>query len=67
MFSDPSLPFCGESVPGTELAPRAERLVSSAAEVLNDTELYRPVQLAGAQPSAVSWLRDLLVQLRAAA
>lgn len=67
MFSDPSLPFCGESVPATELAPRAERLVSSATEVLNDTELYRPVQLAGAEPSAVSWLRDLLMQLRAAA
>lgn len=67
MFSDPSLPFCGESVPATDLEHRAERLVSSATEVLNDTELYRPVQLSGAQPSAVSWLRDLLVQLRAAA
>jgi len=67
LFSDPSLPFCGESVPATDLEHRAERLVSSATEVLNDTELYRPVQLSGAQPSAVSWLRDLLVQLRAAA
>jgi len=67
MFSDPSLPFCGESVPATDLEQRAERLVSSATEVLNDTELYRPVQLCGAQPNSVSWLRDLILQLRAAA
>lgn len=67
MFSDPSLPFCGESVPATDRDQRTERLVSSAREVLNDTELYRPVQLSGAAPSTVSWLRDLLVQLRAAA
>jgi hypothetical protein len=65
-FSDPSLPFCGESVPASQLDLRSERLVSSAKEVLNDTELYRPVQLCGAQPHAVSWLRELLVQLRAA-
>jgi hypothetical protein len=66
-FSDPSLAFCGESVPASDLVQRAERIVCSAKEVLNNTELYRPVQLRAASASSVSWLRDLLVQLRAAA
>jgi hypothetical protein len=63
-FTDPSLPFCGESVPATDVAQRTERLVRSAREVLNNTELYRPVQHSAA---AASWLRELIVQLRAAA
>jgi hypothetical protein len=66
-YSDPSLPFCGESVPASDVQPRAERLLCSAREVLNNTELYRPVQLSAAPTSNVSWLRDLLLQLRAAA
>lgn len=66
-YSDPSLPFCGESVPASDVVQRVERLVCSAKEVLNDTELYRPVQLASAPAKHVSWLRDLIAQLRAAA
>jgi hypothetical protein len=65
--SDPSLPFCGESVPASDVLPRPERLVCSAKEVLNNTELYRPVQLSAAPTNNVSWLRELLSQLRAAA
>ncbi|HET8937142.1 MAG TPA: hypothetical protein VFN67_27060 [Polyangiales bacterium] len=66
-YSDPSLPFCGESVPASDVLPRPERLLCSAKEVLNNTELYRPVQLSAAPISDVSWLRELLSQLRAAA
>ena len=66
-YTDPSLPFCGESVPASDVLPRPERLSCSAKEVLNNTELYRPVQLSAAPTSNVSWLRDLLLQLRAAA
>lgn len=61
-YSDPSLPFCGESVPAWDVCPRPERLLCSAKEVLNNTELYRPLQLS----ADVSWLRNVLLQLRAA-
>ena len=65
-FSDPSLPFCGESASVSDLTARTERLVSSAREVLNDTELYRPLHRLRAQSATAGWLRDLLAQLRAA-
>lgn len=61
-LTDPSLPFCGEQVPATDVQHRSEHLVCSAREVLNNTELYRPLPLGAAD--ATRWLQELLCQLR---
>lgn len=71
-WSELGLPFCGEQTPGAPPSPERhastdhEQLVHSPPEVLNSTELFRPVQLTPAQRDALAWLSNLRAQLSVA-
>jgi hypothetical protein len=71
LISEICLPFCGEQAPLSQRGPSArvaaEQLLFSPREVLNSTELFRPLPLTAAQRAALGWLGALRARLRAEA